>query len=254
MRIRGVVALVGAASVLVMSSLACCFSVPVGGRWRWPWETVQGSGDVLEETREVAGFTGVSLRGIGQLHIEQAESEGLRIEAEDNLLPYLETRLEGRTLVIGTKPEARLRPTRPIIFRVAVRELHELAVSGSGDAEGPGLQVEDLSITVSGSGNVSLLDIKADGVRVRISGSGNVELSGLAREQELTVSGSGDYRARELASDESTVRISGSGSATIQVSDRLDVTVSGSGSVRYVGSPTVQTRITGSGSVRQIDD
>jgi hypothetical protein len=212
------------------------------------------SSRVVEEERQFSGFTGVSLRGVGKLLIEQGDNQGLRVEAEDNIIPYLETDLEGQMLVIGTKSGVRLRPTRPIIFRVTVREIDEIAVSGSGDAEGTGLRAGALSITVSGSGHVSLSGLEAVGLRVKISGSGNVEVSGKVERQTLTVSGSGEYRARDLASDGADVRISGSGSATIQVSDSLDAAISGSGSVRYAGNPTVQSTVTGSGSVRQISE
>jgi hypothetical protein len=209
---------------------------------------------VVETSREVSGFTGVALRGIGHLTIEQGETESLLIKAESNIGRYLETRVEGRTLVIGTQSGVRLRPTRPIEFHVTLEDLDKLEISGSGEAEAGGIVADDLSITVSGSGGASLADLDADTLRVRISGSGNVDISGRVYDQELTISGSGEYRARDLESTEATVRVSGSGSTTLQVSDTLDATISGSGSVRYVGTPAVQSRVTGSGSVRQVGD
>jgi hypothetical protein len=258
MKTTGALALLAAAAVLVLSSLACCCGVPIDteGGWRvgWPWRSVRGSGDVVEVRRDVAGFSGIELRGVGHLYIEQDESEELRIEAEDNLLQYIESRLEGTTLVIGTQSGVNLRPTRPIIFRVTLRDLDSLVISGSGSAEGADVEAGDLSITVSGSGEASLTDLEADRLRVRISGSGNVDVSGRAETQDLTISGSGEYRAIDLDSEEAEVRVSGSGSATLRVSSRLDASISGSGSVRYAGSPVVESRITGSGSVRQIGD
>ena len=248
--------LLGATAMLALSS-TCCRGVPAGageGLLQWPWRTVRGSGSVVEVTREVSGFTGVSLRGVGHLTIEQGETEGLRIEAEDNVTPYLETQVEGTTLVIATRSGVRLRPTRPIVFRVTLQELATLEISGSGEAEADGIEADDLSITVSGSGNASLPNLESDSLRVSISGSGNVETSGRVQEQKLTISGSGEYRARDLESVQATVRVSGSGSATLRVSDSLDATVSGSGSVRYVGIPAVESRVTGSGSVREVGD
>ena len=63
--------------------------------------TVSGSGKVTEEEREVSGFTGVELATIGNLTIELGERESLHIEAEDNLMRYLETEVRGETLIIG---------------------------------------------------------------------------------------------------------------------------------------------------------
>ena len=82
-------------SVMALSILAC----QVGGL-----TVVRGSGDVVEEVREVSGFTGVALlEGIGELTIKGGETESLRIEAEDNLMPYLETEVRKGTLEIDVQ-------------------------------------------------------------------------------------------------------------------------------------------------------
>ena len=255
MTARRLITLLGAALALLLSSLACCFGAPEavrkGIQMEWPWTVVRGSGETAIEQRSESGFDAVALRGIGTLYIEQGDEESVEIEAEDNLLPYLETRVEGTKLIIGTKSRVSLRPTRPVIIRVTMNHLDRLEISGSGDADGNGLSVDDLAIVVSGSGNVELSELDARSLRVRISGSGTVSVSGAAEAQNLTISGSGDYRSNDLATAEASVRITGSGSADISASDSLEATISGSGSVRYWGSPTVESTVTGSGSIRQ---
>jgi hypothetical protein len=245
---------------LMFSTLACCCGVPeavqegFGMDWPWSGPVVRGSGNVIEVSRDEQGFSGISLRGSSRLVVDQGDTESVVIQAEDNVIPYLETRVEGSLLVIGTKPGTILRPTRPIIFRVTVRNLDHLQVSGSGDAEGAGLEVGRLLISVSGSGSVDLADLEAESVEGRVSGSGTIDLAGSARSQDLVISGSGDYRARGVQSVEADVRVSGSGSATLSVTERLDVTITGSGSVRYAGDPTVRSSVTGSGTIQQIGE
>jgi hypothetical protein len=248
MQKRGLIML--AVSAVLASSLACVCPLSVPGLGRG----VRGSGDVVEETREVSGFTGVTLATIGNLYIEQGDEEGLRIEAEDNLLPYFEIEVDGGMLEIGTKPGVDLRPTVPINFYLTARGLDAILLAGSGEIEAPGLEAGDIEATVSGSGEVNMPGLAADKLTVVIAGSGDLSISGEVDEQKITISGSGEVKARDLECSEAVVRITGSGSATVQVSDHLDVTISGSGSVRYVGSPTVETTVTGSGSVRQIGD
>ncbi len=51
--------------------------------------TIQGSGDVITESRDVSGFDSVSLTGIGRVIITQGDKESLTIEADDNLLEYI---------------------------------------------------------------------------------------------------------------------------------------------------------------------
>ena len=254
-----VISLAGAALVLLFSTLACCCGVPQivqeGIRGNWPsWTFVPGSGKVVSEERTETGFSGIALRGIGHLHLEQGETESVEIEAESNLLPYLETRVEGSMLIVEARSGAHLWPTRPIVIRVTVDELDRLEISGSVDAEGDGLRVDDLALIVSGSGDLNLTELEADAIRIRISGSGIVALSGSAQTQDLTINGSGRFRGGDLRTLEADVQISGSGSALINASDRLDATISGSGSVRYVGTPAIQSTVNGSGSIRQTGD
>jgi hypothetical protein len=251
-------AVAGAAIVLALSSLACCCGVPTvireGLEVGWPFTSVRGSGSVVEEERDLTGFSSIALRGIGRVKIEQGDAPALRIEAEDNLIPYIETRVEGTMLVIRARERTHLRPTRPLVFHVTVVDLDRLEISGSGDADADGLTLDDLSLSVSGSGDVAITDLQADAVEARISGSGSIDLSGSARNLDLSITGSGDYRAAGLETVEAKVRISGSGSALLNASDQLEARISGSGSVRYVGNPSVVSSVTGSGSVRPARD
>ena len=236
-----------AALVLAASSLACSF---IAG-----WPGVRGSGKVVEEERSVSGFTGVALSGIGNLYIEVGDEEALRIEAEDNLLPYFETEVRGTTLEIRTRENVNLLPLRPVNFYLTVEALDTITVSGSGHAEAPGLQAEQFFATVSGSGSVKMAGLEAEALTATISGSGGLDIAGGEVEmQDITLSGSGKYEAKGMESAEADVRLSGSGSATVRVRDRLDVTISGSGSVRYIGDPTVRETVSGSGVVSQIAD
>jgi hypothetical protein len=250
MRRRGLVVL--AVLTLMASSLACsfCFSIPVPGL-----QAVRGSGDVVEETRDVSGFTGVSLETIGDLYIEVGEQEGLLIEAEESLIPYIETEVQNDVLEIGTASGVNLRPSEPIRFYLTVEELDSIKLAGSGDIEAPDLEAGRFSVTISGSGEVDMGDLYADSLEIAISGSGDLEISGgEVEDQEISISGSGGYDARDMQSAEARLHISGSGSAVVWVSERLDASISGSGTVRYVGSPAVEVRASGSGSVEQIGE
>ena len=53
------------------------------------FQSVRGSGRVVEEKRQVQGVTGVHLTGSGTLHVELGDREAFRIEAEANLIEYL---------------------------------------------------------------------------------------------------------------------------------------------------------------------
>jgi hypothetical protein len=87
---------------------------------------VRGSGNVVEETRPVSGVSGVEIATIGDVIVQLGDEESLRIKAEDNLLKYFETQVRGGTLRISTSPRTiNLRPTKPVIFFLTVKELEQ---------------------------------------------------------------------------------------------------------------------------------
>ena len=154
--------------------------------------------------------------------IEQGETESLTIEADDNVLPVLTSEVNDSVLELGTKPRTTVRTRNPIRYRVTLKDL--------------------TSIELSGSGSVSGADLQVNALRVDISGSGTMNLAGAADQQEVEVSGSGRYGAAELLSRSVTIEISGSGNATVAASDQLRVEISGSGTVTYSGDPRSTSR------------
>jgi len=64
---------------------------------------IRGSGDVIEETREISDFDRVSLDGIGEIILTQGDTTSLVVEAEDNLMQYIRTSVRGDELTIDIK-------------------------------------------------------------------------------------------------------------------------------------------------------
>lgn len=190
---------------------------------------VTGSGNVKTESRNVSGFQAVSLSGVGNLTIDENGTESLTVEAEDNLLPYIQTEVQGNRLVIGSKDNTSLNPTKPINYRLTVKDLN--------------------SIDLSGAGKITGADINTPKLTVNVSGAGDITLTGKADSQEINLSGAGNYHGDNLMSKDVKITTSGAGSAVVQVSDTLDATVSGAGSVRYIGDPQVKQNVSGAGSV-----
>ena len=217
--------------------------------------TIEGSGNVTTEARQVSGFDRVSLSNIGLVVLTQGETEGLTVRADDNLMSHIVTEVRGGTLGIGLTPRASaalLRPSAPIVFEVSFRELSGLAVSGSGSFEVGRLETGFLEMSVSGSGDIGVGGLTAEEVRTSISGSGEVGIEGEAGAQTVSVSGSGRYRAQDLVTRNGKVSVSGSGLVVLHASDALDASITGSGTVRYFGEPHVTESISGTGKLESI--
>jgi hypothetical protein len=217
-------------------------------------ERVRGNGNITSEARTVTGFTGVKSYGSFDVYVSSGPQQSVKIEGEENLLPYIETKLEGNILKIDTKEGYWLRPRREMKIYVTSPSFNIVRLYGSGNIIGEN-QIRDpqkIELGISGSGDIKV-NVNAPLVTAEISGSGNTILSGEARNFEGEVAGSGDIRAMDLKTEETKIEIAGSGNAGVTASQKLNVSVAGSGDVKYRGSPQVSSNIAGSGSVTKVD-
>lgn len=234
------------ASVLLVVGLTGCVGV---GDWR----TVRGSGNVISETRQVSQFDQVTVSGSGELFLEQGDEESLAIEADDNLLPLIESDVHGGRLSLGPR-HVNLRPTERIQYRLKVRNLRSLHLSGSIRGEAGTVKTDRLDLSISGSGAMQLAQLETGTFSTRISGSGSTSAAGHAQRQEIHISGSGAHHAPDLKCQEAHANISGSGDASLWVDDMLSARISGSGRIAYRGNAQVDSRVSGSGRIRHLPE
>ena len=215
---------------------------------------VVGSGHVIRETRNVSGFHGVELSSSGDVIVTQGDTEGLVIEAEDNILPLIESKVEGDGILhLGFKNHAGSVEThKGVIYRLAVKTLDKMVVEGSGSIRAESLTADHLSTALPGSGEVTVNHLKTETATTSIEGSGKVKLAGEAHRQSVSIDGSGEYQGTKLRTEDASVEINGSGAGEVWASGSLSVTINGSGEVGYHGSPTVKKSINGSGEVRAL--
>lgn len=213
----------------------------------------RGSGNVITETRDVSGFDRVILNGIGDVIVVQGDEESLEIEAEDNIIPDIETEVKNGVLTIGFE-RRNILPTEPVKFRVTMRDIHGLETRGFSNIEAGKIDTDRLDLGISGTGGVNIANLRADEVVINVSGAGNLNAAGEVKSQSITLSGAGNYDGDDLASQTAEVTISGLGRVVIWVTDRMNVTISGTGNVDYYGSPEIEQRISGIGHINHQGD
>jgi hypothetical protein len=238
--------------VVALSGLACSANINVPAVHLG---SVRGSGNVVRETRPVSDVSGVALGGVGHLYIEVGEDESLTIEAEDNIIPHLETPVRDGVLEFLVEENVSISPSEPINCYLTVRSLESISVSGLGSVEAPEVSADQFLVDISGSGDVQIAGLQADHLLVQLSGLGNLDIEGGSVEsQRIEISGSGSYDGRHVKSQSADVEISGVGSATVAVSESLTAVVSGNGKVSYLGNPTVDSEVSGLGKVEKLNE
>jgi hypothetical protein len=187
---------------------------------------------VIKETREVRGFSRVAVGNQGDLFIRMGDKEALVIEAQKNLIDLIETRVEGKTLEITTRPRTQIRSRKPIRYYLTAKHLEGLIVFSSGDIEAPDMEADKFSVIISSSGDVKIEKLYARVLEVRISSSGDLIIDGgEAKEQDIRISSSGDYKGRGLVSREADVSLSSSGDLYVRGNPNIDAHTTSSGRI-----------------------
>jgi hypothetical protein len=180
--------------------------------------------------------------------------QAVKIEAEENLLPYIETYVEGYTLHVETKDDYWLSPGRKVKIFVSSPEYESIRSYGSGDIIGESKITNSsrLELGVNGSADIKM-DVDAPEINTETNGSGDIFLRGETKSFEGEIHGSGNIKALDLRSGDATIKIYGSGDADVFAEGKLDVHVAGSGDVNYRGNAQVSSSIAGSGRVKKVD-
>lgn len=193
--------------------------------------TAKGSGNIKTETRAVNGVSSVSLLGDGMLDIEQTGTDSLTITADDNLLPLLNSEVRDGELKLGIKNLANIQATKQIHYKLTVKGLTALSLTGDAEADVKKLATERL--------------------KVNITGDANIRIDGTADEQSITILGDGKYDGTRLTSKTASVSITGDGHLDIAASDKLDVKILGDGKINYTGDPMITKSIIGDGKIEK---
>ena len=209
---------------------------------------IEGNGISRTETRDAEGFNQISSSGDFTVTVMPGNFYSVEVTAESNLLPYISTNVDGRTLKIRTTGIHSLRQNEPIEIFITTPVLNGLALSGSGLIETGSFLSSDFDLSVSGSGDIKTI-ISSDKVNANISGSGTIYIEGDAINTNFVISGSGKIKTYNLLQDQCHAVISGSGDMYVNASQFIDARISGSGSVYFVNHPIVHTSISGSGDV-----
>ena len=217
------------------------------------WNCLRGNGVVGEETRDISGFTGVVSEGEFDVFIVPDSEFSVRLEADENLIQYISTRISGNTLILDQGTRKCLRSDNPIRITVYMPHVEYLNLTGSGMITGDNIESDKLRVELTGSGLIDLRGLNLGLLDALITGSGEMIFWGNATDADLDITGSGMIKAFHLESVNCIANISGSGNMEINVEKQLNAFISGSGSIYYQGIPSVSATITGSGAVISVN-
>ena|SRR5690554_3278971 len=209
---------------------------------------IHGNGIPAMDNRRVSDFSSVSSEGDFEVHIVQDDECEVVVHADSNVLPFIQTTVNGGHLRIHFRGLHGIRNRLPVEVFIKAPSVEGLVQSGSGFIKTGWLAGETINYVVSGSGRIES-SVEADDIDAVVSGSGDLFIKGVAINTGLAVSGSGTIEGMDFSTEMCDAKVSGSGDVWVNVNDYLKAVVSGSGHVFYSGTPYIEMVVSGSGGV-----
>lgn len=199
--------------------------------------SIKGNGKLLEQTRPVADFQTIRSEGAWSLDVQVGPAPSVKVIADENLLPLIETAVQNRELNIRFKDgehSIKLNRNSSLRIEVTVPKLTSYQHEGAGKSVFRGLSGERFAINYEGAGLITASG-KVDTLSVQASGAGSLDLD-------------------ELKARNATISLEGVGSIRVYASESLTAAVDGIGSLTYYGKPAkVSKAVSGIGSVQAGD-
>jgi len=222
--------------IVVLLMLAGLFATAGAFGRNWNHNTgrhdsgTRGSGKMITESRTVDAFSRVESNLAVSMSIVVGKAQSVELTFDDNLIGFIRTEVDGKTLVIES--DESFSSESELVIKITVPSLELIRSHGSGD--------------------IDIANVDAKRFRVDLSGSGTIRVDGKAEMVDIEINGSGDVNTAELTSGDVTVTINGSGEAMVLANGELDAEINGSGNITYTGKPeAVHSSVNGSGRIKK---
>lgn len=215
---------------------------------------VRGNGDHQSETRNEKGFQSVELSGSFHLYARQDSAYSVRVEADANLLNYIETYVYKNTLIIRNKRGVRLNPTSSVKVYISSPGYRFFDISGASElnTEGRLNASDELFVDLSGASSANM-DIRSPKTEFDITGASRATIRGETKDLTIDGSGASKFHGYDLLSENTSVDISGACGAEVYSSVKLKASASGASHIYYKGNATVDQETSGASSIKKAE-
>ena len=138
---------------------------------------IVGSKNYISKEVKADHFNEIKLVGSANISYWQDTCSHVEIHGSDNIIPLIETYVEGSTFIIKFKKNVTIWKGK-LEIKVFAPELNKLSVNGSGNIRLiNGIQTsKDIEFHINGSGNIQGEGFNCQKMAVSINGSGDVRL------------------------------------------------------------------------------
>tara|TARA_R110002124_G_scaffold163743_1_gene331143 strand:+ start:234 stop:974 length:741 start_codon:yes stop_codon:yes gene_type:complete len=216
-------------------------------------KSITGSGEVITENRTVTDdFKSIEVSNSIDLVVEQSDKVQITVEADDNLINSITTKIENGVLIISCDYDSffDIESKKVTVKMPSIEALR--ASSASSVSSSNKLRGEEITVRASSAANIKL-DLEYDRVDAKASSAGTIAMNGLALSLNSAASSGSDIDADDLFSNEVIATASSGASITINPIVKLKAKATSGSSILYVKTPkSIERKTSSGGSIEKI--
>ena len=205
-------------------------------------DRIEGSGNVITKDIAVKSFDELNASGIFNLLLSQGDKEGVKIEAEDNLMDLFIVENEGSTLKISMKKNSNFNSKKKLKVYVTFKNLKSMDLSMvGGTSSDEKLKFTDLKLKNQSVGSVDL-ELVLQTLHLENESVGSLKLAGSADNAVMKSNSVGSIQAGNFVVQKMEIDNAGVGSAVVNAEKELKYSDSFLGKVSNKGNATVKKK------------
>lgn len=239
-----------------MKSIIFIFLLFIGSIFTSCLNCIEGDGSVIEEKRTLNEFNEIQINNSFNVLLnfqEPGKQNYILINAQENLIPYIETEVSSSELSINNKEC--FNTSNKLSADIFLSELKGLSLNGSGSIFcEDDINSKNLTISLNGSGDIEF-NYSGETLEINHNGSGDIKITGKCNSIEIDSNGSGKIDLADLICSEVIVDSNGSGDVYVHSLKSAEIDLNGSGDVFIGGNPqNIKQESNGSGRINQINE
>jgi Putative auto-transporter adhesin, head GIN domain len=195
----------------------------------------KGSGNIVTNTRTVSAFTDVAVSTSIDVDVQQGAETSVIVEADDNIINLIETKVVNGELKIGLKGGTNIRNAT---LKVHVVSPLYKSFSSSSSSEIIGkttiTSLNKINVKASSSSKIEL-QLEAPSIEVKASSSADIDVEGRTKDLNVDASSSASIIANNLKAENVTAEASSSSDISIFASVKLQAKATSSADIIYTG-------------------
>jgi len=216
----------------------------------FPFSTIKGSGTLSKETRDLAVFHGIDAGGAFHITVKQGEPQSVIIEADDNIIPVITTKVKSGILHISTNES--INNSTKLNVTIVVANLDMLDLSGACKLKSTeAISSNEMEIDCSGASEI-IIGLKCKKLEIDFSGASTGIFLGKTSTLEIESSGASKIDCYKMIANVVSVDASGASNISFSADKIIKIDASGASSINYKSNgATLEIETSGAASTHK---